>query len=182
MLLLWDGRRFLLRSTFTNNFLLVATSSCSYRTVLGNLFRPRYRVLGVLLVSPSLPCALYIRTSVLYTHLIYMPSVTTMARRFFYVLLYFICVRKYSELGIYGSFGRSSATKAENHYETEFDERPPNSFVDANYDTLRVRLDGFNTITHYDKYGNYKGTDRINNWELFALRYATYTGEINLSR
>ena len=65
--------------------------------------------------------------------------------------------------------GISNNTDIENHYETEFDIRPPRT-VGQSKEYLVVRVNGFNKISHYTKEGTYIGTDNIANWERFALK------------
>lgn len=68
----------------------------------------------------------------------------------------------------------SSYSKKEIAYETEFDMRPtisyPHDFPQWDYETLSVRIPGFNKIDHFESDGTLKGTEFIKNWELFAIR------------
>ena len=66
----------------------------------------------------------------------------------------------------------SGNTAIERRLETEFDLRPPRDYFQKKYLTeyLSVRQQGFGSINRYDKRGKYLGTDRIGNWELFAIK------------
>lgn len=66
----------------------------------------------------------------------------------------------------------SNNTRIENILETEIDLREPKSFRRKYYtEYLSVRQMGFQYMNRYDKHGKYIRTDRIPNWELFALKY-----------
>ena len=65
----------------------------------------------------------------------------------------------------------SGNTAIERKMETEFDLRLPRDFKKKYYsEYLSVRQQGFGSINRFDKRGNYLGTDRIGNWELFAIK------------
>lgn len=68
-------------------------------------------------------------------------------------------------------YAMSTSSNIENQLETEFDnERLPESFKDQGTLYLTVRPLGFDTITRYTKEGNAIRTEKINHWDLFALR------------
>jgi len=65
----------------------------------------------------------------------------------------------------------SGNTAIERLLETEFDLRSPQDFQKKYLsEYLSVRQQGFGSINRYDKRGKYLGTDRIGNWELFAIK------------